>query len=305
MKGKMRRALACILPVLLLAVFPVPAAFAADACDGCRAGTFVGTAACQTANDALHLCEKNIPDENFRRFLAEKYDADGDGGLSEKEVVAVASIVCPSAGIADLTGICYFPRLTELNCSGNLLRKLELSANKTLKTLDCSDNPIAMLRLTDNTALTSLKAEGLMIECPYNKEKKSVDISSLIGQYDSDHITSISARDADGGEIEVNEAGGVMVFSADDPLYADYSVNTGLSGEGLNAVTVRVYPYTDGEFASAPARTAAGRLLISEKNFPDPAFRRYVRTLAAADGYTLTAAELAAKALMMTVTTVR
>ena len=286
----------CFVVALCLAALTALPAFSADpeACDGCKTGTFAGLSACVTETGALHVCEKSFPDARFREYVAGKFDKDGSGALSEAEAQAVTAVDLSSGRIADLTGIGYFSELTTLDCSDNLLQKLDLSANKKLTALNCSYNALAMLRLKDNTALTSLKAEGLAIERPYNKEKNSVDISPVIGQYESDYITAISAQDANGNEIGVKEGGGNIVFEAKNPLFARYVVSTGLSG-AVSEVVVYVYPYEDVEASGRVIRTVSGRALISAKNFPDDAFRGYVRTLAAADGYTLSSKELAVK----------
>lgn len=295
MNRQLKNAL-CLVLALCVALAALSAAFAADACEGCKTGTFAGLSACLKESGGLHICEKNFPDGKFRQLVAEKYDADGDGALSEKEAQAVVSASFAAAGIADLKGIGFFSNLSELNCSGNQLQKLDLSANKALTALDCSDNAIAMLDLSGNKALQELSAAGQTLERPLNTEKNSVDLCPLIERDDSERIVAVGAADAKGNDVSAKETGGVITF-ADKALYAEYTITTGLSGAALSTVKVRVYPYTDAEFAGLPARVVLDRLLLSEKNFPDPAFRRYVRSLAAKDSYTLTAEELAAKEL--------
>ena len=290
------RQIVCLLTALCLAAVTVlPTLAALTPCEGCKEGTFAGLEACVTEDGALHLCDKNFPDANFRAFVADRFDKDGNGALEEDEAQAVVSLDCSARSVADLTGVGFFSELTSLNCSDNLLRLLVLSANKKLTTLDCSHNAIPILRLTENTALTSLKAEALALEAPYKKEGNSVDIASLLVPYDSDYIVEGKAQDVNGNQLTVSEASGNFVFSGSDPLYVEYKATTGLSGTGLTTITVRVYPYEDTETEGGVVRTVAGRVLLSGKNFPDDTFRRYVRALAAEDGYTLTEEALAAK----------
>ena len=295
MNKKSKRFL-CLLMALCLAALTaltaLPALAEQEVCEGCRPGTFAGLNACMAGEGALHLCDKNFPDAHFRAFVADRFDRDGSGALEENEAQAVTSVDCSARSVADLSGVGFFSELTALDCSNNLLKKLDLSANKKLTALNCSNNALPMLRLTANTALTSLKAEGLALECPYNKEKNSVDISSLIGQFDSEYIIAIGAVDVNGNDMEAPEAGGNISFAAKDPLFATYTATTGLSGAGLSEIKVRVYPYEDIENEDGVVRTVGDRVLISAKNFPDEAFRRYVHTLAAEDGNTLTAKEL-------------
>lgn len=260
--------LAALLPVL-------PAALAAEVCEDCTEGTFSGLAACITQNKGLHLCEKNFPDDRFRAAVADSFDADKNGALSEAEAAAAEKLDCSARGVADLKGIGFLAALEELDCSGNEIAVADLEHNKSLR---------------------KLSAEGQAIALPYRPESRSVDVSAVIGKDNCERIVAFGGYDAKGGEISVSEAGGVAVFAASDPFYGFYRITTGLSGEGLGLLTVRVYPYADGELDGKPARMAGGRLLICDKNFPDPALRGYLRTLAA-DGNTLTADELAEKSL--------
>ena len=287
----------CLLLTLCLAVGTVPVSFAANACGAGRAGTFAGQAACVNAEGALHLCEKNFPDAAFRAYLASAFDGNGDGALSETEA-AVTFIGCAALGIADLTGVGFFAGLTALDCSENRLTKLDVSANRKLTSLKCGGNAIAILDLTANKELSSCSLSRQVVECEYNAAKNSIDVATLIGKGKSDCITGFAAYYADGSVETVDEKGGTAPFPKAGALYAEYTLDANFNGSGKPMeMTVRVYPYTDGTFAGQAARTAAGRLLICEKNFPDEALRRYLRTIAAKDGYTLTAAELLAETL--------
>ena len=275
MKRIIVMSLALLLAFCLLSS-ALPAAVAADVCEDCAKGTFSGLSACITQNKGLHLCEKNFPDDRFRAAVAESFDADKNGELSEAEAASAKKLDCSARGVSDLKGIGYLAALEEL---------------------DCSDNEIAVADLEHNMSLRKLSAEGQAIALPYRPESRSVDVSTVIGKDNCERIVAFGGYDAKGGEISVSEAGGVAVFAASDPFYGFYLITTGLSGEGLGLLTVRVYPYTDGEVGGLPARMAGGRLLICDKNFPDPALRSYLRTLASSDGVTLSAEKLAKTSL--------
>ncbi len=105
--------------------------------------------------------ETHFPDANFRSYVSENFDIAGsdgskDGFLSAAEIGGVTTINCSGAEIADLTGIEHFTALTTLDCRGNSLTTLDLSANTALTTLDCSGNSLTSLNLSVNTALTTL-----------------------------------------------------------------------------------------------------------------------------------------------------
>ena len=291
-------AVLCLLLTCCMVLAALPVSLAADACASGKAGTFAGQPACVTADGALHLCEKNFPDGAFRAYVASAFDGNGDGALSEGEAQAATSVNCPGLGVADLTGVGFFSELTSLDCSDNSLTKLELSANKKLSSLKCGGNAIAILDLSRNKALTSWTLSRQVVECKYNAEKNSIDVSDLIGKGKSDCIISFGAYYADGSVESVDERGGSAPFPRKGALYAEYTLDANYaSGANPMAMTVRVYPYTDGTFAGVSARTVADNLLICEKNFPDAALRKYLRTVAARDGNTLTEKELAAEAL--------
>ena len=98
--------------------------------------------------DAAHF-----PDESFRAYVAEKIDGNKDGVLSESERNAVYSMDVCERGIASLQGIAYFPRLQVLECRGNQLTALDVSANPALYWLDCGTNLLSQLDVSGNPGL--------------------------------------------------------------------------------------------------------------------------------------------------------
>lgn len=92
--------------------------------------------------NGIAINEENFPDENFRNWILSQ-DYGMDGALTVQEIERVNTMDVSDKGIASLKGIEYFTALTELNCSGNLLTKLDLSQNTNLTTVDCSGNHIS------------------------------------------------------------------------------------------------------------------------------------------------------------------
>ena len=74
----------------------------------------------------------NFPDANFRAYVLENCDSNGDGTLSAAEIAAVTEINCYDMGIASLQGVEYFTALTYLNCGWNQLTELDMCANTAL-----------------------------------------------------------------------------------------------------------------------------------------------------------------------------
>ena len=94
----------------------------------------------------------NFPDPKFRNWLLWKY---GDM-LTDVEIANTKEIYVVSEDIHNLKGIEFFSELEELQCSENLLAKLDLSRNTKLKFLDCSQNLLTQLNLSSCVALTKL-----------------------------------------------------------------------------------------------------------------------------------------------------
>ena len=101
------------------------------------------------------LDEANFPDAAFRAIVA-GFDADGDGVLSDEEIAAATELNCPEQQIASLKGVEYLTALTFLNCAGNQLTELDLSANTELTLVEMSNNPISAIDLTNNVNLVEM-----------------------------------------------------------------------------------------------------------------------------------------------------
>lgn len=107
-------------------------------------------------NTGIAINPTNFPDVNFRSFVAEKYDTDGDEYLSNTEIAAVTELNCYNRGISDLTGIGHFTALTKLSCNANQLTSLDVSKNSALTYLSCHGNQLTVLDVSKNTSLTKL-----------------------------------------------------------------------------------------------------------------------------------------------------
>ena len=110
--------------------------------------------ACGLAEDDRDEENKHIYltfyDKAFETYCLEKFDVNGDGRISRYEAQRVRRMECPERGIASLTDIREFFNLRELDCQGNDLTQLDLTACTYLERLDCRDN-----------ALTSLDLDGV------------------------------------------------------------------------------------------------------------------------------------------------
>ena len=112
-----------------------------------------------------------IPDANFKAYMIQKFDINGDGELDEAEAEKVTEIEVETDNIESLEGIEYCKNLVKLSCCGTqsdwseaeqrhigagLLTNLDLSQNTALTYLCCWRNRLTSLDLSSNTALQQL-----------------------------------------------------------------------------------------------------------------------------------------------------
>ncbi|MCR4671568.1 MAG: S-layer homology domain-containing protein [Saccharofermentans sp.] len=142
-----------------------------------------------------------FPDQYFREYVADEFDLNGDGYLSQSECDKVTEISASFSvhRVKELTGIKYFKNLTYLNViyqdiesvdlskntkleelwiRGNALSKLDLSNNKALKKLSCGESNLTSLNVADFTKLED-------IDC-FNSKLTSIDISGCTALKDLD-----------------------------------------------------------------------------------------------------------------------
>ena len=133
------------------------------------------------------ISAENFPDAIFRAYVAEQFDRDGNGSLSESEIKEITGIDVQNKSISSLQGIEVFPALEFLACGYNNLTSLDVSHNPALKVLYCEDNILTSLDVSHNPALEDL-------DC-YSNSLTSLDVShSPALEYlvcDSNSLTSL------------------------------------------------------------------------------------------------------------------
>ena len=103
----------------------------------------------------VSINETTFPDEQFRQYVLDEIDTNGDTRLSESEAAETAELWC-HGGIKDLTGSEYFYALKELSCNSNALVQLDLSSFPLLEKLVCGGNELTTLDTSNNPALNWL-----------------------------------------------------------------------------------------------------------------------------------------------------
>ena len=169
MRKKSTRLLSAALAVcMMLSVLPV-GAFAAEpgAAEPENGASAQADAAVPEGYIAIN--EKNFPDENFRDYVARKWDKNHDKYFSPSEIANAKWISCDNKEISNLKGIEFFTNIWLLECYYNNLTTIDLSHNKNLSYINCHHNQLKEL---DVSGLPLLKT----FYCGHN-ELPSINVS--------------------------------------------------------------------------------------------------------------------------------
>lgn len=139
-----------------------------------------GAAALPAAEtDGIPIDPAHFPDANFLKYVEKIIDTDHSGTLSQEERNATVIYVL-GMGIKDLTGIEFFPKLEDLDCSENQLTQLDVSKNPMLKRLVCYKNMLTSLDVSGNTSLTELHCYTNQLTSLNLGENANLDILNCV-----------------------------------------------------------------------------------------------------------------------------
>lgn len=119
--------------------------------------------------EMIVLNEENFPDFNFRDAICRQLSLDDGDTIPDNVLSSLEELQLRDLGIRSLDGIELFPKLRQIDCSGNLLEVLDVSKNVSLQVLECARNQLLCLDLTHNSLLEALG-------CSRNK-LKSINVS--------------------------------------------------------------------------------------------------------------------------------
>ena len=202
-------------------------------------GEYFHLKAVQAPVPGIAINDTTFPDAAFRGYIAGNADTDKDSLLSESEIAGVTGLDVSGMGIQDLRGIGYFTALQSLDCSGNELTSLDLSANTALQTLNAGGNRLDIVLDEDN----------------------AFDVSILPG------FNMAKASDWTG----CTRMGNKLTFTQQEVTYA-YATGYSGSAEDASLQSVVFSLMADREPSVAPERIVS----IDEEHFPDSVFREYI-----------------------------
>ena len=235
-------------------------------------GSLQNAANIHMSPEELRISAANFPDESFRTVVANAFDTDQSGWLTDAELAAVDSFGTEDTDYTTVHGMEYFTEITFLMLDGApSLTSLDLSANTKLTHVEVFDNALTELNLNnlsqlveldcDGNALTSLDVSPFdmtKLLC-YNNPMASLTLGNQpeLGRLFC-YGTELITLDLHGCPLLVNcVVNGTRTVTAN---YVEYKIdNTNILR--VDASTELIYP---------------GALPIDAEHFPDAVFRSYV-----------------------------
>ena len=193
-------------------------------------------------------------------------------------------------------------KLQQLNCAGNQLMELNVSNQNQLTELDCHNNKLTELNVELNGGLTSLICnDNQLTTLDLSKNNSLRDLNCANNRLACLDVTGISGTITAGGNrcpIAVRTDGTFDLNTLHD---FDVSKATGWNGGSVSGTTGTMlnvdpganevsYQYNCGNGVNLTFIFETS-LPINEKNFPDPNFRKYIKTYKAGGRDVLTVEE--------------
>ena len=144
--------------------------------------------------------------------------------------------------------------LSGLYCNNNALTALDVRQNVVLSDLDCSNNALTALDVSQCNVLQYLECSDNVHSIEYMGTQTNFDLSTLPGNFD---VSKVSEWVTSG----VNVNGTILTMDSQKTIIYRYDVGNG------NSV----------EFQLRPSLGSSFIIGITEENFPDVNFRKYVQ----------------------------
>ena len=137
----------------LLRIIPVLAVLLALLCCG---------AAMADGGTGIPIDEAHFPDTDFRKYVTNNFDTDGDLWLNEDEIAKAENITIEEDyDVYSMEGIEYFTELTYILLDNNPhLKSIDLRANTKLTGVELFDNGLKEILLEGLTELTDIAVDG-------------------------------------------------------------------------------------------------------------------------------------------------
>ena len=107
--------------------------------------------------------QENVPDEDFYKFLIEKFDRNKDGNITIEEANIVKEIDCTGTFFSSIVGIEFFANLEKLVINSPFIETLDVSSNTSLRILNCNETVIKSLDVSKCPELKELYCNNTSI----------------------------------------------------------------------------------------------------------------------------------------------
>ena len=176
----------------------------------------------------------HFPDDQFRKYVTQRYDTNDDGVLSTREAALAVTIDLSETIAKNLKGIEYFKNLTKLDISESLVRSLDVSGNEELTYLNCTHSYISKLDLSHNEKLTELYCSKTYInglDLRNNRYLQKLDCSNCYLDYliisgDSRDLSMVNCSSNSMTEAALELFISYLRVKTDGQLYVVQDVNT-------------------------------------------------------------------------------
>ena len=214
----------------------------------------MGTASFLLSSAQVPIDEAHFPDDFFRDYVSQHFDADEDVQLDDEEIRAVVQMDLTTryfSKCTSLKGLEFFVYLQdlELGTSGRL-KELDVSANVNLERLSCRSIKIQELDLRQNRKLeflqlTSLsELSSLALDCP---KLDTLILSSLpLGTLDvsaSSDLVYVECSKCELAALDLKHCAGLKVLDCSENSLKTLDLNDkgqleSFKGDGQKAVSV-------------------------------------------------------------------
>lgn len=194
--------------------------------------------------------------EDFKAYLVENFDTDGDGEISRDEAELITAIECEDLGLTSLEGVRNLTNLQTLHCSYNAIETLDVSGMTSLTELLCDHNLITDLNVSDCSSLVKLKANDM-----YNATTGGYLLATL-NLKGCSALEALECHDNSIGELDVTDCKALKDINCcyNQIKRIDFS-----NCPNLVNVTTRNNPMNGRTDARSFGQTGAGlRLLLDE-----------------------------------------
>ena len=233
----------------------------------------------------LNLEEVNCSNNNITKIVMDsvgelvKFDCSNNDlmTLDVSQCLKLEELNCSGNQLMELD-VGHQTQLTQLDCSINKLTELNVEQNGNLTSLICNDNQLKTLDLSQNHSLSELNCANNQLAC--------LDATGISGTITADGNRCPIAVHTD-GTFDLNTLHDFDVSKATNWNGGSVSDTTLSVNAGVEEVS---YQYDCGKGVK-PTFIFETSLPINEKNFPDPNFRKYIKTYKAGGRDVLTVEE--------------